>query len=250
MSDDARHENRPSNRAGSGKTPAKAIPAATVILIRDGADGLETLMLRRNSKLEFVGGMWVFPGGRIDPEDWQGIDEGDEQGAARAAAVREAQEEAGLEVRADRMLPYAHWCPPAMAPKRFLTWFFVAPADAGTVEIDGGEIHDHAWMRPAAALARRDAHEIELAPPTWVTLHDLSAWDSVERALAAVRTRTLEFFTTHIALTDDGPMALWHGDAGYQDKDLARPGGRHRLHMTRGRWVYERNVPPGSQGSA
>ena len=40
------------------------VPAATVVVVRDGNDGVETLMLRKNSKLAF-GGMWVFPGGRI-----------------------------------------------------------------------------------------------------------------------------------------------------------------------------------------
>ena len=44
------------------------IPAATVVLLRDGADGIETLMLRKNSKIAFAG-MWVFPGGRIDVEE-------------------------------------------------------------------------------------------------------------------------------------------------------------------------------------
>ena len=44
------------------------IPAATVVLLRDGAQGMETLMLRKNSKIAFAG-MWVFPGGRIDVED-------------------------------------------------------------------------------------------------------------------------------------------------------------------------------------
>jgi len=44
----------------SGDEPA--LPAATVIVLRDGVDGPETLMLRKNSKIAF-GGMWVFPGG-------------------------------------------------------------------------------------------------------------------------------------------------------------------------------------------
>ena len=57
-----------------GKQRAPLIQAATVILLRDGADGLETLMLRRNSKLAFVGGMWVFPGGRVDAQDAAGVD--------------------------------------------------------------------------------------------------------------------------------------------------------------------------------
>ena len=46
-----------------------AIPAATVILLKDTDDGIQTLMLHRTSKVHF-GGMWVFPGGRIDPEDY------------------------------------------------------------------------------------------------------------------------------------------------------------------------------------
>jgi 8-oxo-dGTP pyrophosphatase MutT (NUDIX family) len=237
-----RSEDRVYSRKEGDEPAAPAIPAATVILVRDAEEGLETLMLRRNSKLEFVGGMWVFPGGRVDPEDWEGVSEGDEQAAARRAAIRESREEAGLEVVADAMLPFSHWCPPAITPKRFLTWFFIAPASEGSVEIDGGEIHDHAWMRPADALARRDAHEIELAPPTWVTLHELSAWKKVDEALAGVAARSLEFFTTQIARTDAGMVALWHGDAGYDDKDASKPGARHRLQMTRGDWIYERTV--------
>ena len=72
---------------------AEEIQAATVILLRDTPGGLETLMLRRDSKLAFVGGMWVFPGGRVDPEDAAGLAPGDELGAARRAAVRESLEE-------------------------------------------------------------------------------------------------------------------------------------------------------------
>ena len=59
----------------TGDTPA--MPAATVVVLRDGADGPETLMLRKNSKIAF-GGMWVFPGGKVDAEDWNEGDEHDE----------------------------------------------------------------------------------------------------------------------------------------------------------------------------
>ena len=72
----------------TGEEPA--LPAATVIVLRDGADGPETLMLRKNSKIAF-GGMWVFPGGKVDAEDWDGAD--DDVAAAANAAVREAAEE-------------------------------------------------------------------------------------------------------------------------------------------------------------
>ena len=79
--------------ATSGKEGLPPVLAATVILLRDTADGIETLMLRRNSKIVF-GGMWVFPGGRLDPEDWEGIPEDDDLAASRVAAEREAMEAA------------------------------------------------------------------------------------------------------------------------------------------------------------
>ena len=134
-----------------------AIPAATVVLVRDGDTGLEVLMLHRVSKVAF-GGMWVFPGGRVDDDDRRPGD--DDQASARRAAAREALEECGLAVDPDDLVPFSHWVPPAISPRRFATWFFVARASAGEVVVDGGEIHEHAWLpRPArcslAATAAR-----------------------------------------------------------------------------------------------
>jgi 8-oxo-dGTP pyrophosphatase MutT (NUDIX family) len=215
------------------------IPAATVVLVRDGEAGLETLLLRRNSKIAF-GGMWVFPGGRIDEADWHGVPSEDELLAARRAAVREAREEAGLTLAEDSLRALSHWSPPAMAPKRFLTWFFLAPATHDTVTIDLGEIHEHVWLRPADALARRNALEIELAPPTWVTLEWLAAHPDVAASLAAAAARDPERFVTRIAGSPDGPVALWHGDAAYAEDPIDRAGPRHRLSMRASGWVYER----------
>jgi 8-oxo-dGTP pyrophosphatase MutT (NUDIX family) len=48
---------------------ARALPAATVVLMRDSASGLEVLLLRRNQRAGFVPGAYVFPGGRVDPAD-------------------------------------------------------------------------------------------------------------------------------------------------------------------------------------
>jgi ADP-ribose pyrophosphatase YjhB (NUDIX family) len=157
------------------------------------------------------------------------------------AAAREAAEEAGLEVGAGEMHPLSHWTPPAITPRRFLTWFFVAAAPEGEVVIDDGEIHEHEWLSPEEALRRRDALEIELAPPTFVTLKTLAQWTRVEEALAAVERRENEFFETRIGVTDDGPVALWHGDAGYEATDAAATGARHRLSMAKDRWHYERS---------
>jgi 8-oxo-dGTP pyrophosphatase MutT (NUDIX family) len=44
-------------------------PAATVVLLREANDRLEALMMRRGAGLAFMGGMWVFPGGRVEPAD-------------------------------------------------------------------------------------------------------------------------------------------------------------------------------------
>jgi 8-oxo-dGTP pyrophosphatase MutT (NUDIX family) len=44
-------------------------PAATVVLMRDGRDGPEVLMLHRHGNSEVLGGVYVFPGGKLDPQD-------------------------------------------------------------------------------------------------------------------------------------------------------------------------------------
>jgi 8-oxo-dGTP pyrophosphatase MutT (NUDIX family) len=224
-----------SGDVADGESPA--IPAATVVLLRDTADGVETLMLRRNSKLAF-GGMWVFPGGRVDDADRDRA--ADEFDAARLAAVREAGEECGLTVPPAALVPIAHWTPPPQTPKRFATWFFVAPAPSGAVVIDDGEIHEHQWVAPADAIRRRDAGEIELAPPTWVTLHRLTDAPTVADALDRAARTEPDVFVTRIATEGDEIVTLWAGDAGYEAGDPAAAGGRHRLYMSASGWRYER----------
>jgi 8-oxo-dGTP pyrophosphatase MutT (NUDIX family) len=212
------------------------IPAATVVLVRDGEGGLETLMLRRNARGAF-GGMWVFPGGRVDDAD------GDGENGARRAAVRETAEEASLVVDPAALVPFAHWTPPPVAPKRFATWFFLAPAPEGIVAVDGSEIHEHIWVTPVDAMKRRDAGEIDLAPPTFVTLYKLSQSHDVAAALADAAKGPVEVFTTKILKTTTGELvALWHGDVAYDadDLDLDVNGTRHRLAMAPGAWAYER----------
>lgn len=234
------HEDRLARWARSGKPGTPPIEAATVILLRDRDGALETLMLRKNSKIAF-GGMWVFPGGRVDEEDRAGLDSGDALGAARRAAAREAREESGLAITQEAMVPFSHWTPPPITPKRFLTWFFAATAPAGEVVIDDAEIKEHAWMRPADALVRRDRGEVELAPPTFVTLHELSGCADSGAVLAMAQARSPERFETHIAVADDGPVALWHGDAGWEQTSLEIAGPRHRLSMLKSSWHYQRS---------
>jgi 8-oxo-dGTP pyrophosphatase MutT (NUDIX family) len=225
-----------------------AIPAATVVLLRDGADGVETLMLRRDSKLAFAGGAWVFPGGRIDPEDYpDGVVTDDEDAvlvAARNAAAREAMEEAALTLDPDSLVWFAHWTPGAIAARRFATWFFVGTAPEGQVVVDDGEIREHVWIKPADALARRESGDIELIPPTWVTLHALTDVTSTAEACAAARSREPQVYLTHIARVDGGIASIWKGDAAYDDLDTAKPGPRNRLLMLDTGWRLETTLHP------
>ena len=209
-----------------------ATPAATVIVARDGDDSLEVLMLQRSDVGAFAG-MWVFPGGRVDAED-----AGDgEEGKARSAAAREAMEEVGVAVSAADLVPFSHWTPPVTAPRRFATWFFVAPWAGDDIVVDGHEIVDHTWLTPVRAMAAG----LPLAPPTWVTLHHLSEFAS----LAALQANppAVERYLTAPTKIDGTPVLLWHGDAGYDGGDATREGPRHRLWMPRdGGWRYERRL--------
>ena len=171
-----------------------AIPAATVVLLRDGADGVETLMLRRNSKLAFAGGAWVFPGGRIDPEDYPGGEVSDDDDAvltaARNAAAREAMEEAGLVVDPDSLAWFAHWTPGAIArrgasppgsssaPRPRVGWWSTTARSTST----SGSVPP--TRSRGASRARSSSSR-----PTWVTLHKLAEASSTDDVCAAARAR-------------------------------------------------------------
>lgn len=214
------------------------IPASTVILLRDAADGLHTLLLRRNSALGFAGGAWVFPGGRVDPEEIATAP--DELAAARVAAVRETLEEAQLSIVAESLHYYSHWTTPPVSPKRFATWFFVARAPLDhTVTVDGGEIHDHLWVRPAEALEKRASGEIELLPPTFVSLIELAQCADVEEALMRIARRQPPVFEPHFLMREDRTaQSMYAGDAGYASSDPDVPGPRHRTVLGKTEWQY------------
>lgn len=226
--------------ATSSAEQSAAIAAATVALLRDSEVGPQVLMLRKNSKIAF-GGMWVFPGGRIDADDFP--PDGDKEVAARNAATREAQEEAGIDVDPLELIWFAHWMPPPSSLVRFATWFFAARASDQAVNIDDGEIKAHQWIRPTDALAKHARGEIDLAPPTWVTLHHFARYESVAAALRHCADRKARFYETRLAKREDGVrVALWQGDAGYDSCDANRAGPRHRLVMAKDGFAFENDV--------
>ena len=81
-------------------------PAATILLLRDGPEGVEVFMVVRHQAIDFAGGALVFPGGRVEesdqelaerPEDCPNPDRlGVEALAFRVAAIRETFEECGV----------------------------------------------------------------------------------------------------------------------------------------------------------
>jgi hypothetical protein len=88
---------------------------------------------------------------------------------------------------------------------RIRTWFFLAeaPLDEPTPAPD--EVAELAWVRPDEALARHGTGEWPLFPPTWVTLHRLSAFTDVPSALASGG--AVELFQTRVL--DGGKAFGW-----------------------------------------
>ena len=225
-----------------GNSVVEAKPAATVALLRDGEAGIEVLLAKRSSRLAFHGGAWVFPGGRIDPEDYAG-DPTDLDAAARRAAVREAKEEAGVDVDPDALVHLSNWTTPAISPKRFATWFFAGPIAGGIEIADGGETEAVQWFTADEALAAHGAGEIELAPPQYVTLLDLRPFGSVAGAMAAIDRAEAVNYLPRFHFVEGGAMCVYPEDVAYDDlANLDAPGPRHRLYL-RGEgedWEYVR----------
>lgn len=216
-----------------------ARPASTVVLLRDADDGLETLLLRRNKALAMAGGLWVFPGGALDPEDLSAAG-GDESEASRIAAAREALEESGLEPNLDDMVQLSHWTTPVIEPKRFSTWIYAAPvAVDGTVVIDGGEIHDSRWVSVRQAVAEHERGELGMLPPTYITLCSLAPYPSIAQMLDGERDSPIpEVFPKFTKDGDGRPVVLFRGDAGYDSGDGSAVGSQHRAFMQNKRWRY------------
>ena len=214
---------------------APLIPAATVILLRDKVGGIETLMLRRNRALKSFAGAWVFPGGRVDPNDAPGATE---LNRAKAAAIREAEEETGLVLRPDNLIPLSRWIPPVEEKRRFSTWFFIAKAPDAPVQIDDGEIKEFKWMCPRALVSATPNPDQVIFPPTFVSLHQLMTAQSADMACEDISRADDEYFETRFNKSQSDLVVLWQRDSAYESEDLNAAGPRHRLVMGRKQWTY------------
>ncbi len=206
------------NRPGPGeqlKSGAATVPrrAATVILLRGGVGRLEVLLVQRTPRARFMGGAWVFPGGAV------ARDEGEGEGALRAAAVRELAEEAGITLdRPDALVPFARWITPAQVQIRFDTWFFLAYAPAGAEPtIDGSEIVDARWYRPAAALEAAREDQLLLVFPTVKQLEQLAAFDSAQALIEHAREYEIRPIEPRVVRRAGSARVVLPGETGYYE---------------------------------
>ena len=96
------------------KTPAPTRDAATVVVLRDGARGLELYLVKRARTVDFMAGAHVFPGGRLDPAD-----------SSPSTCALLSNEAAALHERLGEALPATHAARSRRArcsPRWWSTW--------------------------------------------------------------------------------------------------------------------------------
>lgn len=187
--------------------------AASVILLRGGADGLELLLVQRDPGARFMGGVWVFPGGAVDAHEG----EGDE--AHRAAAVRELAEEAAVEgVDPAGLVKFSRWITPAEVQIRFDTHFFLAAAPEGAQPaVDGSECVDLGWFTPGGALEAHRRGEILLVFPTIKHLEQLAPFGSADALLEFARGRDVVPVQPRVVVSGETARVLLPGEPGYEE---------------------------------
>jgi 8-oxo-dGTP pyrophosphatase MutT (NUDIX family) len=183
--------------------------AASIVVLRDSAEGPEVLLVRRNPAQRFMGGAWVFPGGAVHAEDAD----------HSATAVRELREEAGIDLPASaEVVPWSRWITPEEVKIRFDTWFFVAAAPPGVAaKPDGSECVDARWLRPAAALEAYGRDELMLVFPTIKHLESLAPMESVADALEKARSREVVPVQPRVVRRGEAAEILLPGEKGYDD---------------------------------
>ena len=195
----------------------KLIPSATVVLLRDTDEGLEFLLLKRNPNMPMAGDQWVFPGGKLDSDELL-LDRAEGE---KLAAVRECEEECGVRITTDCLVDYSRWITPVIMPKRFNTCFYLAKVSVETVvKVDNSEIVDHQWRRPSQVLSELKTGDIQVRPPTFISVLDLLPFDKAEQAINANRRRASPIYRPKAVKLDNGEThMLYEGDAGYESGD-------------------------------
>ncbi|PWR19125.1 NUDIX domain-containing protein [Zavarzinia compransoris] len=213
---------------------ARLLPAATVLLLRDGAGGLEVFMVQRHYQIDFAGGALVFPGGKVDARDYA-PDLRPRLAPAPAlrddlipfaiAAIRESFEECGILlarpagsdalVDAERLTAIeARWREPLA--KGSIGILDVVAAEDLTLALDRLTHYSH-WVTPGFMPKRFDTHFfLAVAPADQLALHDGgetvdSIWirpdDAIAEAIAGKRSVIFPTRMNLSVLTRDGDAA-------------------------------------------
>lgn len=215
--------------------PVEPKPAATVLLLRDdeGPSGFSVFMVRRSMKSSFMPGAYVFPGGRVDPEDavsqaiaavalsdqeardrFSGALDAVVAKAHLVAAVREVEEEARVSLPDPSALhTWSRWVTPAIERKRFDTWFMVGRLPPGLVPThDAHEVTASAWVDPRAALESYGDGDMVFAPPTWYTLWELAQHVGVAAVLEFAADRVVHPTAPVFQQVEDNFAIILPGD--------------------------------------
>lgn len=198
------------------------IPAATLILMREGEGAPQILFMERAETMAFAAGALVFPGGRIEPQDEElAASYPHEDAAARIAAIRETIEETGIAaallpepgpaaaaaireglaaglpfadllekhgLRLDlgALTPFARWCPNFRETRRFDTLFYIAeaPAGADAASADEAEAVHAFWANARHVLDEVEGGRAHAIFPTRRNLERLARFASLSEARA------------------------------------------------------------------
>ena len=231
------------------------IAAAGLILLRqnDSTKQFEVLLLKRNTKLRVHGGNWVFPGGKVDVQDYQVLNHrpseidiknppplspSDYLKLMTQTALRETLEEADITMEGAQLQYFSRWLTPKALVKRFDTCFFIAQLNSHKdVKVDGSEIIDYQWISPEKSLALHEKGEIAVPPATFVSLSSLSQFTKAEGAISAL-CETPIHYRPKLITSNKGLCSLYEEDAAYQNEDLLIAGKRHRLEMNADHFNY------------
>ncbi len=154
---------------------------------------------------------------------------------SRSCGLLEVCEALDLELAVDLLGYFAHWITPSIEKRRYDTRFLIGRAPAGQVPgHDGTETVDSEWLSPQVVLDRYDAGNITLAPPTYRSLLELQAAETLQAALDYRVGQPSSIM----------PQGHQEGGAFYLllpgDVAFDPPGeGRNRFELRDGRWFSE-----------